>query len=55
VEPGSGLQAAELVGPAARTLGGGGGGRGDVAVAGGRDATRIDEALASVRDRLGAA
>ena len=53
VQPGSDVQAADLVVPAARTVGGGGGGRGDVAVAGGRDASRIDDALAQVRARLG--
>ena len=52
VDPGSHVQAAALVGPAARTVGGGGGGKGDVAVAGGRDASRIDEALAQVRAQL---
>jgi alanyl-tRNA synthetase len=53
VQPGSDVQAAALVGPAARTVGGGGGGKGDVAVAGGRDPSRIDDALAQVRAQLG--
>ncbi len=54
VDPGGGIGAASLVGPAARTVGGGGGGKGDVVTAGGRDASRIDEALAQVRAQLGA-
>jgi alanyl-tRNA synthetase len=54
VDPAAGIQAASLVGPAARTVGGGGGGKGDVATAGGRDASRIDEALGQVRAQLGA-
>jgi len=43
---------------AAKLVGGGGGGRPNVAQAGGRDATRLDEALALARaaitERLGA-
>ncbi|HUS60552.1 MAG TPA: alanine--tRNA ligase [Acidimicrobiales bacterium] len=46
---------ASLVGEAAKLTGGGGGGKGDVAVAGGRDPTKIDEALALIRIRLGLA
>jgi alanyl-tRNA synthetase len=42
----SGLQAGELVREAARAVGGGGGGKGDVAVAGGKDPAGLDEALA---------
>jgi alanyl-tRNA synthetase len=42
----SGLQAGELVRDAARAVGGGGGGKGDVAVAGGKDPAGLDEALA---------
>jgi alanyl-tRNA synthetase len=42
----SGLQAGELVRDAARAVCGGGGGKGDVAVAGGKDPGGIDEALA---------
>ena len=45
--------APDLIGPAARTVGGGGGGRNpEQAMAGGRDATRIDEALEQVRAAL---
>ena len=46
--------APEIVGPAAKLVGGGGGGKDPTqAVAGGRDASKIDEALASVRAGLG--
>ena len=45
--------APDLVSGAARLVGGGGGGRNpELAMAGGRDAARLDEALASVRERL---
>ncbi len=43
-----GLNAAEIARGAARAVGGGGGGRPDVAQAGGRDAAKLDEALALV-------
>ncbi|PLS75950.1 MAG: alanine--tRNA ligase [Actinobacteria bacterium] len=55
VDPASGLEAPGLVSEPARLVGGGGGGKGDVAVAGGKDPSRIDEALAAVRARLGLA
>jgi alanyl-tRNA synthetase len=45
----SGLQAGALVGEAAKAVGGGGGGKGDVAVAGGKDVSGIDAALEIVR------
>jgi alanyl-tRNA synthetase len=46
--------APELISEAARTVGGGGGGRDpERATAGGRDASRLDEALDQVRARLG--
>ena len=45
VEPGSGLEAGRLAGEAARAVGGGGGGRGDVATAGGPDVAGIDAAI----------
>jgi alanyl-tRNA synthetase len=51
--PESGLQAGPLVAEAAKVVGGGGGGKGDVAVAGGKDVSKIDEALAAVRGALG--
>jgi alanyl-tRNA synthetase len=45
--------APELISDAARTVGGGGGGRNpEQAVAGGKDASRLDEALGQIRTRL---
>jgi alanyl-tRNA synthetase len=53
VEKGYPLEAPQLVAPAAQMLGGGGGGRNaELAMAGGRDASRLDEALEDVRARL---
>jgi alanyl-tRNA synthetase len=49
VAPGSGLHAGELLAEAARAVGGGSGRQPDVAVAGGKDAGRIDEALELAR------
>ncbi|MBS1881163.1 MAG: alanine--tRNA ligase, partial [Actinobacteria bacterium] len=46
---GRGLSAADLVRVAAPVVGGGGGGRPDMAQAGGRDPARLDEALAAAR------
>ena len=43
-----GLNAADIARTAARAIGGGGGGRPEVAQAGGRDASRLDDALALV-------
>ena len=43
-----GLNAADIARGAARIVGGGGGGRPDVAQAGGRDASKLDEALGQV-------
>jgi alanyl-tRNA synthetase len=45
-----GLHAGELVKAVARPLGGGGGGRPTLAQAGGKDAGKLDEALAGVKD-----
>ena len=45
-----GLNASDIARGAARTVGGGGGGRPDVAQAGGRDASKLDAALAQVPD-----
>ena len=45
-----GLHAGELVKRAAEVTGGGGGGRPEMAQAGGRDASRLDEALRLVKD-----
>jgi alanyl-tRNA synthetase len=47
-----GLSAAEVVREAAQIIGGGGGGRENVAQAGGRDASKLDEALASARQAI---
>jgi alanyl-tRNA synthetase len=44
-----GVSAAEAIREAAALVGGGGGGRDDMAQAGGRDASRLDEALATAR------
>ncbi len=49
---GRGLSAAAVVREAAPIVGGGGGGRDDMAQAGGKDASRLDEALARARDAL---
>ena len=46
-----GLSAAELVRAAAAVVGGGGGGRDDMAQAGGKDPSKLDEALAAARRR----
>jgi alanyl-tRNA synthetase len=53
VAKGAGLVAHELIGGAARLVGGGGGKQADVATAGGSDASKIDEALQAVRSALG--
>ena len=45
VQPGSGRVAGELIKNAARAVGGGGGGKGDIATAGGKNVHGIDEAL----------
>ncbi len=53
VEKGYPVPAPDLVSGAARLVGGGGGGRNpELAMAGGRDASRLDEALDTVRARL---
>ena len=49
----SGLVASDLIADAARTVGGGGGRNPDVAVAGGRDPSRLDEALDQARAAAG--
>jgi alanyl-tRNA synthetase len=49
----SGFNAGDLIKDAARTIGGGGGKNADLAVAGGRDPSRLDEALDQVRAALG--
>jgi alanyl-tRNA synthetase len=53
VEKGHRVPAPELVAKAAQIVGGGGGGRNpELAMAGGRDASRLDEALAAVKGML---
>jgi alanyl-tRNA synthetase len=47
-----GIKAGEIVRVAAEIVGGGGGGRDTMAQAGGRDPDRLDEALASARERI---
>jgi alanyl-tRNA synthetase len=49
----SGLRAGELIADAARTVGGGGGKGPELAVAGGRDPSRLDEALTQARAAAG--
>jgi len=49
VTPGSGLVAGALIKDAARAVGGGGGGKGDVATAGGKNPEGLDEALEIAR------
>jgi alanyl-tRNA synthetase len=50
----SGLEAPALIAEAARTVGGGGGGKkSDIAVAGGRDPSKVDEALDQARRAAG--
>lgn len=44
------MQAGKIVKEVAKIVGGGGGGRPDMAMAGGKDATKIDEALSQVED-----
>ncbi|HET6792934.1 MAG TPA: alanine--tRNA ligase, partial [Acidimicrobiales bacterium] len=48
----AGLVASDLIGQAARTVGGGGGRNPELATAGGRDPSRLDEALEGVRRLL---
>jgi alanyl-tRNA synthetase len=48
----SGLHAGDLIAEAARVVGGGGGKQPDLATAGGRDPSRLDEALELVRSSL---
>jgi len=49
---GKGLHAGRLAGQLAKIVGGGGGGRPDMAQAGGHDATRLDQALEQVRAQV---
>ena len=47
-----GISASEVIREAAEVVGGGGGGRDNVAQAGGRDASKLDEALSVARTPL---
>ena len=51
----AGIKAGDLVGVAARALGGGGGGKPDIAQGGGSDASKVDEALRAVEARVAGA
>jgi alanyl-tRNA synthetase len=54
VKPATGIQASSLIKDAARAVGGGGGGKGDVATAGGRDPSGIDDAMRIAADAAAA-
>ena len=47
-----GISAAEVIREAAQIVGGGGGGRENVAQAGGRDPSKLDEALSAARQAI---
>ena len=47
-----GLHAGKLIGGVARIAGGGGGGKPEMAQAGGRDAAQLDAAIAAVPDAV---
>ena len=49
---GKGLQAGKFIGNIAKICGGGGGGRPNLAQAGGRDASKVKEALATAKAEL---
>jgi alanyl-tRNA synthetase len=49
----AGVTAGELIKDAARAVGGGGGGKGDVATAGGKNPEGLDEALTIARSAAG--
>ncbi|MFM9111862.1 MAG: alanine--tRNA ligase-related protein, partial [Actinomycetota bacterium] len=49
---GSGVSAGDVIKDAARLVGGGGGGKGDIATAGGKKPEMLDEALTLVRERI---
>lgn len=49
---GQGLQAGKFIGGIARMCGGGGGGRPNLAQAGGKDASRMGEALQAAKQQL---
>jgi alanyl-tRNA synthetase len=49
VHPDEGIPAADLIKTAARAVGGGGGGKGDIATAGGKNPAGLDEAMQIAR------
>jgi alanyl-tRNA synthetase len=53
VRPDSGLEAGVLIKDAAKAVGGGGGGKGDIATAGGKNPDGLDEALTIARGAAG--
>jgi alanyl-tRNA synthetase len=53
VRPDSGLEAGALIKDAAKAVGGGGGGKGDIATAGGKNPEGLDEALSLARSAAG--
>jgi alanyl-tRNA synthetase len=55
VASGEDLIASDLIAEAARIVGGGGGKQAELAMAGGRDPARLDDALSAVRQKLGLA
>jgi alanyl-tRNA synthetase len=55
VAPASGLKAGDLIKDAAKQVGGGGGGKGDIATAGGKNPAALDDALATATKAVGAA
>ena len=55
VTPASGLKAGDLIKDAAKQVGGGGGGKGDIATAGGKNAAALDAALVTATKAVDAA
>jgi len=55
VDKATGINAGDLVKDAARAVGGGGGGKGDIAVAGGKNPDGIDAALTAAQAAVKAA
>jgi alanyl-tRNA synthetase len=55
VAPASGLKAGDLIKDAAKQVGGGGGGKGDIATAGGKNPAALDDALMTATKAVEAA
>ena len=55
VTPASGLKAGDLIKDAAKQVGGGGGGKGDIATAGGKNPAALDDALVTATKAVEAA